>query len=65
MSHKSELKRRVSQGDPIAKDAARYRWICARFDADTDEDTELFSDTMNKPDRDAAIDAAMDVRAKP
>lgn len=39
-------------------DADRYRWLRARWDANTEEDIELHSNAMNAPDPDAAIDAA-------
>lgn len=42
-----------------AQDALRYRWLRARWDANTDEDLEQHTDAMNAENPDAAIDAAM------
>jgi hypothetical protein len=46
-------------GDGDKQDAARYRWLRARWDANTDEDLEQHTDAMNADNPDAAIDAAL------
>ena len=40
------------------EDAERYRWLRARWDANTDEDIEAHTEAMNADDPDAAIDNA-------
>lgn len=47
------------------EDAERYRWLRARWDAQTDEELEQHTDAMNAEDPDAAIDAARRKEGKP